>query len=100
MIKYKQFLAEARGTYEVYHDSLSGAVEEMENYVTKSGYELDKEEMFDVVGMGPKKPSGGQTNRYTATLYKNGKVQRKAVHFQVYNRETKRNTFELNVYIR
>jgi len=101
MSKYKEYLNEANsGKYEIYHDSLTSAVQEMESYVVKNGYTLDDEEMAETVGFGPKKPSGGKTNRYTMSLYKDGKKQRKAIHFQVYNRETKRNTFELNMYIR
>ena len=100
MSKYQEYLAEGKGDYEIYHDSLSMAVQEMEAYVAKNGYELDDEEMADTVGFGPKKPSGGKTNRYTVRLYKGGKEQRKAIHFQVYNRETKQNPYELNMYIR
>jgi len=101
MNKYREFLTEAtKKDYDIYHDSLTSAVQEMESYVLANGYDLDPEEMADKIGFGPSKPSNGKTNRYTVTLYKNGKEQRKAVHFQVYNRGTDRNPYELNTYIR
>jgi len=53
----------------------------------------------DVIGLGPAKPTEGNTNRYTVRILKDGVAQRKHVHIQVYNRGTTVNTFELNCYV-
>lgn len=63
----------------------------------KKGYTLDDDEQFQKIGTGPKKPSEGKTNRYTLTLYKNGKEQRKALHIQIYGMGER--GYELNYYI-
>lgn len=99
MKTYKE-LQESSSDYVIYHNTLTACVQEMEKYATKKGYHLDKEEMADEIGMGPAKPKSGNTNKYTLTLYKNDVNQKKAIHFQVYNRGVKSgNEYELNVYI-
>jgi len=75
-------------------------VQEVERYIAKKGYTTDPDEMFTKIGAGPRKPSEGKTNKYTLTLFKNGKEQRKAAHFQVYNRGNSIPLrMELNLYI-
>lgn len=96
-MNFREFLNESK--YEVYHDTYTSAIQAAEDYAVKQGYEIDQEEMSNKIGLGPAKPKGGQTNKFTITLYKNGKEQRKALHIQVYNRETNGNEFELNTYI-
>jgi hypothetical protein len=96
-MKFRELLEKSK--YEVYHDTFSSAIQAAEDYAVKQGYEIDPEEMADKVGLGPAKPSGGKTNKYTISLKKNGKLQKKALQIQVYNRETKGNEFELNTYI-
>ena len=102
MKTYETFLKENKSDYEIYHDSYTSTIVEVERYVKNNRYTLDPEEMADKVGLGPKKPSKGKTNRLTISLYKNkkdladGKKQKKAVHFQVYNRGTSGNTYELS----
>jgi hypothetical protein len=85
--------------YTLYHSSLTYAIQEVDRYLARQGYEMDKEHAADVIGMGPAKPSKGKTNRYTVKILKNGKEQKKRVHIQVYNRGTSTNTFELNTYV-
>jgi hypothetical protein len=46
--------------------------------------------------MGPRKPTEGETNRFSITLFKDGKEQRKMLHIQVYGMNKK---YELNCYI-
>jgi hypothetical protein len=96
---FKELFAEGKLDYEIYHPSYTSAMQTMENFVMSQGYMLDKEEMADTIGLGPTKPSNGKTNRLSLSLSKNGKLQKKRVHFQVYNRGTKGNEYELNVYI-
>jgi hypothetical protein len=112
MISLKSLLSESK--YPVYHKSYTSAINTALEYAEKQGYEYDPEETASVIGLGPKKPSAGKTNRFTISLTKGGKPQRKALHIQVYNMGTfKRNTdgsqtrsmwggsneYELNTYI-
>jgi len=99
MKSFKTFNEAAKDEYSLYHDSLTSAVQEVERFVQRKGFSMDDEEAAERIGLGPRKPSKGKTNKYTLTLYKNGKEQRKAIHFQVYNRGTNNNTYELNAYI-
>jgi hypothetical protein len=46
--------------------------------------------------MGPKKPGDGFTNRFTITLFKHGKEQKKALGISIYGMGDK---YELNTYI-
>jgi hypothetical protein len=112
MIKLASLLNE--GKYQVYHKTYTSAINTALEYAEKQGYEYDKEETASKIGMGPKKPSDGKTNRFSIELTKNGKPQRKQLHIQVYNMGTfKRNQdgsqtrsmwggqneYELNTYI-
>ena len=105
MKSYNTFIDENKNDYEIYHSSYTSAIVEMERYVKNNRYVLDPEEMATTVGMGPKKPSKGKTNKIHVALYKNkkdladGKKQKKMIHAQVYNRGTSGNTYELNMYI-
>ncbi len=100
MKKFKELFE--KQDYELYHKSYTSAVQEAERYANSQGFELDPEEMADKIGLGPKKPSEGKTNKFSLDLYKNGepiKGKRK-FHFQVYNRGNDvGNNFELNLYI-
>jgi superfamily II DNA helicase RecQ len=83
-------------SYEVYHKSYTSAINAALEYVEKRGYEYDKEESASEIGSGPKKPSEGKTNRFSLTLKKDGKEQKKKLHIQVYGMGEK---YELNCYI-
>lgn len=113
MIKLKSLLNEAK--FPVYHYSYTSAINSALEWAEKQGYEYDKEETAQKIGMGPKKPSEGKTNRFSIELTKGGKPQKKELHIQVYNMGTfKRDnsdgskvrsmyggqtTYELNCYI-
>ena len=56
----------------------------------------DKDETFTKIGVGPRKPVEGETNKITITLFKDGKEQKKSLHIQVYGMSKK---YELNCYI-
>jgi hypothetical protein len=112
MISLKALLTEAK--FPIYHKTYTSAINSALDWAKKSGYQMDDEEIAREIGMGPKKPSEGKTNRFSISLTKGGKPQRKQLHIQVYNMGTfKRNLdgsktrsmfggqneFELNCYI-
>jgi hypothetical protein len=109
MKSFKEIINEAKGPYEIYHSSYTSAIKEVEAFVKKKGFILDKEEMASEIGMGPAKPGAGKTNKFTLKLYKteadvsDGKPVKKAVHFQIYGmgstKSMSADKFELNVYI-
>lgn len=85
-------------SYEIYHPQFSSAVQHAMKQAEKRGYEVDEDEWFNKVSSGPKKPSEGKTNKYTIELSKGGKLQKKSLHMQVYNRGGSK-PYELNMYI-
>jgi hypothetical protein len=98
-MRLASYLNEGKNDYTLYHDSYTSAVQAALDLAKKQGYETNDDETFQLIGSGPRKPQGGKTNSLHIPLYKNGRPQRKMLHFQVYNRETSRNTYELNAYI-
>jgi hypothetical protein len=113
-LSLKGALGEAKSDYPVYHYTYTSAIQSAREYAEKKGYEIDDEDAFRQIGMGPKKPSDGKTNRFSIQLTKDGKPQKKHLHIQVYGMGTyKRNTdgsktrslhggqneYELNAYI-
>jgi len=99
MITFKEYLIERVDDFEIYHDSLTSAVREVEDNIRRQGYEFDPEDVEQKVGFGPSKPTNGNTNSYHVQILKDGEPQKKQVHFQVYDRGTDRNTYELNMYV-
>lgn len=94
MIRLRNILNEAK--FEVYHNTYTSAIQAAKEWAEKSGYEIDDEDSFRKIGMGPKKPSEGKTNKFSIELTKAGKPQKKMLHIQVYGMKTK---YELNCYI-
>ena len=92
-------LSEGSADYEVYHYTYSSAVQEARAWAISRGYEISDVEWFNNVSTGPARPRGGKTNRLRLELTKYGKVQRKYLQIQVYNRGVPGNTYELNAYI-
>jgi hypothetical protein len=95
MIKLKDLIKEANKV-ETYHNTYTSAINAAKEWAEKSGYEIDDEDSFRKIGMGPRKPSEGKTNKYSIELTKGGKPQKKQLHIQVYGMKTK---YELNCYI-
>jgi len=89
-------IKEGKNDYQVYHDTFSSAVQTAGEYAEKFGFQISDDEWFNKISTGPKKPNEGETNRYSLSLYKNGKEQRKTLNIQVYGM---RNKYELNTYI-
>lgn len=92
----KESVNEAKSDYEVYHKSYTSAIEAARAYAEKKGYEINNDDAFTKIGVGPRKPSPGKTNRFSIELTKDGKPQRKMLHIQVYGMK---NSYELNAYI-
>lgn len=87
---------EAKSDYEVYHDSYTSAINAAKAYAEKKGYTINDDDSFTKIGMGPKKPSEGKTNRFSIELVKDNRVQKKMLQIQVYGMKNK---YELNCYI-
>jgi hypothetical protein len=110
----KEAVSEAKSDYAVYHKTYTSAINTAREYAEKKGYEIDDDDAFRQIGMGPRKPSDGKTNRFSIELTKNGKPQKKMLHIQVYGMGTYKrnpdgsktrsmwggqNEYELNAYI-
>lgn len=76
--------------------TMTAAINKALKAAEKKGYTTNADERFTTIGTGPAKPRPGKTNRYSLSLYKNGKMQKKMLHIQIYGKE---NAFELNQYI-
>ena len=87
--------------YELYHKTFTAAATEARKVAEKKGFEIDEENWTTEVAFNGKytraRPSVGKTNSFTVALTKNGKPQRKHLHFQVYGMES--GNFELNAYV-
>ena len=94
-------LREARrdAAKDLYFDTYSAAVQTALADVKKKGFEVDEDDWHDSITTGSGKPGRGKTVRHTISLTKGGKPQRKALHIQVYNRDTDKKTYELNYYV-
>lgn len=92
----KNVLMEIKDGYETYHNSYTSAINDAKSYAEKRGYEINDDDSFRKIGMGPRKPQEGKTNRFSIELSKDGKVQKKQLHIQVYGMKSK---YELNTYI-
>jgi hypothetical protein len=95
MIKLKDLIKEVN-KIETYHNTYTSAITAAKAYAEKQGYEINDDDSFRKIGMGPRKPSEGKTNRFSIELSKGDKVQRKQLHIQVYGMKNK---YELNCYI-
>jgi len=84
---------------DLYFDTYSAAVQKARKDAEKQGYEVDEDDWHNQVTTGPGKPGRGKTVRHNIKLTKNGKPVRKGLAIQVYNRDTDRNTYELNSYV-
>lgn len=87
---------EGKKDYEIYHDSYTSALNAVQDFIKKNGFEMDEDEWFTKVSTGPKRPSEGKTNRFTLPLMKGGKESRRVISFQVYGMGDR---YELNMYI-
>ena len=92
-------ISESRDTADIYFDTYTAAVQHAKAQAEKKGYEVVEDDWFTQVTTGEGKPGRGKTVRHALKLTKNGKSVRPSLNVQVYNRDTTRNTYELNFYI-
>ena len=101
--EFRQKINEVRtrkdASADLYFDSYSAAVQRALAAVNKQGFEVDQDDWHNSVTTGSGKPGRGKTVRHTIGLTKGGKLQRKALHIQVYNRDTPKKPYELNFYV-
>lgn len=93
---FEQFMTEKKSDYQVYHNTYSAAISTALDYAKSNGYDVDDNDVWNKISMGDKKPKDGVTNKFTITLHKDGKEQKKALQIQVYGMGNK---YELNTYI-
>ena len=91
---FRNFISESNE--HMYFKTYSAAISSALEYSEKRGYETDKEEVAELVGIQSRRPKTGQTTTVHIPLYKNGKLQKKHLHIMVYGLE---NSYELTRYI-
>jgi hypothetical protein len=96
MLKFNEFLNESKHDFVVYHNSYSSAVSSALDYIEKTGYTVESDDVWNKISMGPKKPKDGDTNKFSIGLRKEGREVKKMAHIQIYGMGTK---YELNIYI-
>jgi len=99
MKSYIEVVNEGKKDYEIYHDTFTSAAMEARAFVKKNGYSISDEDDWNHIATGPGKPKKGKTNRYNIPLSKGDKNTKRMLAMQVYNRETDKKTYELNMYI-
>ena len=98
--KFRDSLNEKKDSAaDLYFDTYSAAVQHAKAQAEKKGFEVVEDDWFTQVTTGKGKPGRGKTTRHTLKLLKNDKPVRKSLAIQVYNRDTNKNTYELNMYI-
>lgn len=84
----------------IYFNTYSGAVQAAHDNVEAKGYTVNPESWNREITFGSGKPKAGETRSHVIELLKDGKLQKKALAIQVYNRGLETgNTYELNYYI-
>lgn len=86
------------GDYPLFHPTYTSAIQTALEIARSRGYEYDKDEVFSIIGSGPKKPQEGDTNKFSVPLMKDGREVKEALQIQVYNRGGEK-PYELNTYI-
>jgi hypothetical protein len=85
----------------IYHNSFTHAAEAAKAYAIKKGYEINEDDWQTQVALGGRysrsRPGVGKTHSFTVGLLRNGKPQRKALHFSVYGMESGK--YELTAYV-
>lgn len=79
--------------FEIYHDTLSSALEEVEDYAKKNGYDIIGDYFPDVKVGGI---NYGETKRFSLPVNKQGKKNDGKIMIQIYRMDSGR--YELNMY--
>jgi hypothetical protein len=95
--KVKEGLDEADG---IYHETYRGALEHAYTHAKSRGYDIHDEDHHKDTSFVDPKPANGSTKRLSFPLSKDGVLQKKQMHVQVYNRGADvKNRYEVNKYI-
>lgn len=90
----KNFISESSsGQYEIYHETLSSALDEVRRFLSLKDYEADERDLF-MFGVGG--ISYGVTKRYAFDLTKSGEPSKNQLQVQIYRLDSGR--YELNMY--
>jgi hypothetical protein len=96
-MKLKELLEDV-GTY---FNSFTAAASAAREYAMKKKYEIDEDEWQTQVALGGgynrARPGIGKTHSFSVGLLRNGKPQRKGLHFSVYGMASGK--YELVVYV-
>ena len=92
---FEQFVNE-KSDYQIYHNQYSSAVDAALEYAKSKGYEVNDNDVWNEISIGPTKPKEGVTNKASIGLTKDGKPQKKMLHVQIYGMKDR---YELNAYI-
>jgi hypothetical protein len=97
----KDIISEMNESSNTYFNSFTHAAEAARVYALKKGYEIDENDWQTQVALGGRynrsRPGVGKTHSFSVGLLKNGKPQRKGLHFSVYGMPSGK--FELVVYV-
>jgi|TARA_R110000851_G_scaffold270161_2_gene422825 hypothetical protein len=85
---------EGKHDHEVYHNSLSESLSEVERFVSEKGYEVNQDELFQF-GIGG--VSYGQTKKYAFELTRQGEPAKNMINVQIYRMDSGK--YELNMYL-
>jgi hypothetical protein len=94
--QYKEIIKESNvssSDFEIYHNTLSEALSEVEEFLSKKGYEINDEQLFQF-GVGG--ITYGQTKRNSFELNRNGEPAKNLLHVQIYRMDSGK--YELNMY--
>lgn len=92
-IESKKLQTEGKYDFEVYHESLSEALGEVERFLAIKGYEANEGDLFQ---FGTGGISYGQTKSYSFELTINGEPAKNMLHVQIYRMDSGK--YELNMY--
>lgn len=85
-------IKEGKFNYEVYHKTLSSALEEVKKYAIARGFDPIEFDMMDVQHV-----AYGQTERFHKELTKDGRPLRRSMNVQIYRMDS--GNYELNMYV-
>ena len=88
----QQSLNEGQSKYEIYHKTLSSALDTVREYVARLGFDPIEFDINDIQHV-----AYGQTERFNKELTKNGKPLRQTINVQIYRMDS--GTYELNMYV-
>lgn len=95
MKQYKSLFREAKGDYEIYHDTYSSAVQEAKRMAEVKGYYISSETWFQVIATNTKKPPEGEYTKASIPLEIIEKKDLEISYDQVIQYLNKRKTYRM-----